>query len=77
MGLLDRFRSKAGKTADDHGDKVTQGIDKAGDVVDDKTGGKYSDKVDTAQQKATDAVEGLSSKGDQAGDDQAKDDEAK
>jgi MT0933-like antitoxin protein len=64
MGLLDRFRSKAAQTVDDHGDQVGQGIEKAGDVVDDKTGGKYSDKVDTAQEKATDALENLDGKDD-------------
>ncbi|WP_405020394.1 antitoxin [Kitasatospora sp. NBC_00070] len=34
-----------------HEDTVRTGVDKAGDAVDDKTGGKYSGQVDTAQQK--------------------------
>ncbi|ARX82830.1 kanamycin biosynthetic protein [Streptomyces alboflavus] len=34
-----------------HEDKAGQGIDKAGDFVDDKTQGKYSSQVDTAQDK--------------------------
>ncbi|GAA1148775.1 hypothetical protein F4556_000943 [Kitasatospora gansuensis] len=34
-----------------HEDTVRTGVDKAGDMVDDKTGGKYSGQVDTAQQK--------------------------
>jgi hypothetical protein len=39
-----------------HEDQAGKGIDKAGDVVDDKTGGKYSDQVDTAQEKAKDQL---------------------
>jgi hypothetical protein len=58
MGLLDRFRSKGRDTADQHSDQISQGIEKAGDMVDDKTGGKYADKVDTAQEKATEALAG-------------------
>ncbi|BFV55835.1 hypothetical protein KCMC57_up09390 [Kitasatospora sp. CMC57] len=34
-----------------HEDTVRTGVDKAGDKVDDRTGGKYSGHVDTAQQK--------------------------
>ncbi|TLF82784.1 antitoxin [Nocardia cyriacigeorgica] len=37
-------------------DKVDSVIDKAGDIVDQKTGGKYADKVDTAQEAAKNAV---------------------
>jgi MT0933-like antitoxin protein len=33
------------------------GIDKAGDIVDQKTGGKYESQVDTAQEKAKDVVD--------------------
>ena len=55
MGVLDSIKGfvKGNKP------KVEDGIDKAGDVVDDKTGGKYADKVDTAQEKAKDAVDKL------------------
>ncbi|MER5863687.1 antitoxin [Kitasatospora sp. NPDC002040] len=34
-----------------HEDTVRTGVDKAGDAVDEKTGGKYSGQVDSAQQK--------------------------
>lgn len=34
-----------------HEDQAAKGVDKAGDMVDDRTHGKYSDKVDTAQDK--------------------------
>jgi hypothetical protein len=45
MGLLD----DAKKFIDEHDDKVDDAIEKAGDLVDDKTGGKFADKVDKAQ----------------------------
>jgi MT0933-like antitoxin protein len=45
MGLLD----DAKKFIHKNDDKVDQAIEKAGDLVDDKTGGKYADKVDKVQ----------------------------
>ena len=32
-------------------DKIKAGVEKAGDLVDKQTGGKYAEKVDTVQQK--------------------------
>ena len=48
MGILD----DAKKFIDEHDDKVDQAIEKAGDLVDDKTEGKFADKVDQAQNMA-------------------------
>ncbi|WP_295629585.1 antitoxin [uncultured Corynebacterium sp.] len=48
MGVFD----KAKQFADDNPDKVSQGIDKAGDTVDERTGGKHSEHVDKAQDAA-------------------------
>ncbi|MFQ5554268.1 MAG: antitoxin [Acidimicrobiia bacterium] len=59
MGFLDKFKKKAGDLAEEHGDKIDGAIDKVADVVDDKTGGKYSDKIDSGAEAAKDAVEGL------------------
>ena len=53
MGLFD----KAKKMADGNKDKIADGVDKATDVADDKTGGKHSehlDKVDDAADKWAD-----------------------
>jgi hypothetical protein len=41
----------------EHSDKIDGGIDKAAEFVDDKTKGKYSDKIDSVQAKAHDIVE--------------------
>jgi hypothetical protein len=72
MGILDKAKSllgtskgKAADLAHDHGDKITGAIDKAGDLVDKQTKGKYADKIDNAQAKAKDALDKL---GDSDGD---------
>lgn len=60
MKLLDRLRGikdKAADTAGEHSDKVKEGIDRAGEFVDEKTGGKHADKIDQATEKAKDATD--------------------
>lgn len=48
MGIFD----KAKKAAEEHGDKIADGVDKATDAVDDKTGGKFSDHLDKVDELA-------------------------
>ena len=43
---------KAKQFAEDNPDKVDQGIDKAGDAVGDRTGGKHAEQVDKGQDAA-------------------------
>ncbi|MEU4412218.1 antitoxin [Nocardia salmonicida] len=53
------FKNLAGKAMDlaaQNADKVDSVIDKAGDVVDEKTGGKFSGQVDSAQDAAKNAL---------------------
>jgi len=57
MGLGD-IVNKAKDLAADHPDKVDQGIDKAGDAVDAKTGGQHASQVDKAQDAARDRLAG-------------------
>ncbi|MFH9073388.1 antitoxin [Streptomyces alboflavus] len=47
MSVMDKLK----QMLKGHEDKAGQGVDKAGDFVDDKTQGKYSGQVDTAQDK--------------------------
>lgn len=47
MSMMDKLKGML----KGHEDKASQGIDKAGDFVDQKTQGKYSGHVDTAQDK--------------------------
>jgi len=58
MGIGD-FVDKAKDMAADNADKVKDGIEQAGDIADEKTGGKYSDKIDQGQEAAKDYVDGL------------------
>ncbi len=53
MGFLDKLKNLASKNAD----KVETAIDKAGDIVDQKTQGKYADKVDKVQDAVKKAVD--------------------
>ncbi len=54
MSLLDKAKSMLSKNSD----KAGGAIDKAGDMLDQKTGGKYASQVDAAQDKAKDLIDG-------------------
>lgn len=47
MSVMDKLK----QMLKGHEDKAGQGVDKAGDYVDDKTQGKYQSQVDTTQEK--------------------------
>ena len=64
MGFLDDMKKTAEKAvdavddlADEHGDEAKKALDKAADVVDDKTGGKYTDKIEAGVDKAGEAID--------------------
>jgi hypothetical protein len=48
MSIVDKVKDFLGR----HGDQVDKVIEKAGDIADEKTGGKYADKIDQAQGQA-------------------------
>ena len=54
-----RDRDKAVELVQGHSDKVDEAAEKAGDFVDEKTGGQYADKVDLAQEKVTEHADDL------------------
>ncbi|WP_394429665.1 antitoxin [Streptomyces sp. SGAir0957] len=67
MGFLDTLKAKLGPAKDkvsglaqQHGDKIDQGLDKAAKAVDDRTKGKYSDQIQQGTSKAKDALDRLS-----------------
>ena len=64
MGIFDNIRKKATKAVDDHGDKITKGIDKAAGMADAKTHGKYSEKVEKGSRAAKDALDKLDGRND-------------
>ena len=53
MSFLDKAKDLLAKNSD----KVDAAIDKAADIVDQKTQGKYADKVDKVQEAAKSALE--------------------
>ncbi len=59
VGIFDKFKKKTVDVAEEHGDNIEAGIDKAAEVADDKTDGKYTDKIESGSEKAKDLVEGL------------------
>jgi len=59
MDFLDNIKDKASELAAEHGDKIEDGIDKAADLIDDKTGGEHRDKIEQGAEKAKDFVQGL------------------
>ena len=67
MSFLDKAKAKVTQAVDDHGDKIAGGIDKAGAMVTEKTGGKHAYKIDQATGKARDALDSLDGKNDDIG----------
>ena len=61
MGLMDKLKSLVGKNKE----PVKDGVDKAADVADDKTGGKHTEKIEDTSEKAKDKVDDLA--GDEGG----------
>lgn len=57
MGFLDKALGKTKEVLSENADKVGQAIDKAGDIIDEKTKGKYTSTVDKVQDAAKNAVE--------------------
>jgi hypothetical protein len=64
MGFLDKLRKGATKAVDEHGDKISRGLDKAAGAVDKKTKGKYSDQIQTGLGKTKDGLDRLDDKRD-------------
>jgi hypothetical protein len=55
MSILDKAKGLIGKNRD----KAKGGVDQGAKVVDQKTGGAHTDKIDTAADKTKDAIDGL------------------
>ena len=46
------FLKKAKEFADKHDEQVDQGLEKLGDLIDDRTGNKHSDQIDKGVDQA-------------------------
>jgi hypothetical protein len=49
---------EAKKFAGEHSDQVDQGLEKAGDFVDDKTGNRFGDQIKDGEQQAENYLDG-------------------
>jgi hypothetical protein len=56
VGFLDELKQQAVLAANKHGDRIAEGIDKAGEAVNKATDNKYAHQVRKAQVAAKDGV---------------------
>lgn len=64
MGTFDNIKDKLSDLVDSSGDKISEGLDKAGEFIDSKTGGKHTDQIATGEEKLKDVLDGLDGKDD-------------
>ena len=55
MGIFDQAK----EAVTGHRGQVDSAVEKGGDLVDEKTGGKHADKVDVAQDKISEGLDKL------------------
>jgi hypothetical protein len=55
MSILDKAKGLVGKNRD----KAKDGVDKGAVVIDKKTGGAHTDKIDAGAEKAKDVIDDL------------------
>ena len=55
MSIMDKAKGLLGKNRD----KAKGGVDKAADVIDDKTDGTHTDKIEDGAEKAKDVIDDL------------------
>ncbi|MFF2194670.1 antitoxin [Streptomyces sp. NPDC058157] len=53
MSIVDKLKEMLGQNPD----KAKQAVERGGDMIDERTGGKYADKVDMAQEKANEFID--------------------
>jgi len=66
MGISDRFkelRTKAEAAAAEHSDQIHAAVEKVATTADERTKGKYTEKIQQAGSKATGIVDGLKADG--------------
>ena len=64
MKFMDKAKSQLTGLVDKHGDKVAGGIDKAASTINQKTKGKYADKIQKGSGAAKNALDKLDGKND-------------
>lgn len=64
MSTFDKMREQGEDLLEQHGDQADAGIDKAGDLVDEKTGGEHSEQIDQGADRAKEALDQLGDRDD-------------
>jgi hypothetical protein len=59
MSIFDKLRKGASKAVDQHGDKISRGLDQAAKSVDERTGHKHSHKIRQGVSKAKEGMQKL------------------
>jgi len=59
MSIFDKLRKSATNAVDQHGDKISRGLDKAAKSVDERTGHKHSHKIRQGVSKAKEGLQRL------------------
>ncbi|MBA3742738.1 antitoxin [Sporichthya sp.] len=57
MGKLDELKAKAKAKVTENRDKIESGLEKAGNMVNQKTHGKHGDKIDKGLEKAKEGLD--------------------
>jgi|tagenome__1003787_1003787.scaffolds.fasta_scaffold20791682_4 hypothetical protein len=55
--MFDELRDKARNALEGHEEQVSDGLEKVGDLVDERTDNKYSDQIDKGVDLARDGLE--------------------
>jgi hypothetical protein len=57
--MFDNLKAKGEDLVDSHGEQVDQGIDKAGNLADERTGGEHGGQIEQGEQRLRDTLDGL------------------
>ena len=81
MGFMDKAKEaaaghsdKVADAVDQHSERIDSAIDKAGELANEKTGGKYADQIDAGSAKVRVGLDSLDGKDDDCGHDTSTED---
>lgn len=56
VGMMDNMKDKARQAAGEHGDKIDEGLDRAGDLGKEKTPDQHDDQIDQGVERGKQAA---------------------
>jgi hypothetical protein len=57
--MMDEMKDKAQDAIGEHGDKIDEGMDRAGDFADEKTGGDHREQIDKGVDRGKEAIDDM------------------